>query len=93
MNIEILCKGTVERFDGNAAWFYLEIPSNDLPAHLPTGHWGFVKIVARVGRTSWNTSLMPKGDGEYFVALKKEIRKREKIFLGDEIKMNITIKG
>jgi hypothetical protein len=47
-----------------------------------------IPIIAKVGETSWNTSLMPKGDGPHFIPLNKKVRKKEKIEVGMEVKIS-----
>ena len=36
--------------------------------------WGVIPVTARIGTTTWTTSLFPK-DGSYLVPLKDAIRK------------------
>lgn len=53
---------------------------------------GLVKIEAVIGKTSWQTSLLPfKKDNAYLIAIKKEVRKKEGIMVGDIIKITYTL--
>jgi hypothetical protein len=70
-----------------AAWYYVDVPSEFLFG-LQSGSFGFTKIKAKVKDVEWSTSLLPKGDGGYFIAIKKEIRTKLKIDLGDEIQVS-----
>jgi len=85
-------KGIVEKFPGLSGWIYVKVPKDILPKHLPTGHWGYTKISASTGKTTWETSLLPMGNGERFIALKAEVRKKEKIKIDDEIRVSFSIK-
>lgn len=38
-----------------------------------------------MGGTRWRASLLPKGDGTKFLALKAEVRKAENLEEGDEV--------
>jgi len=55
---------------------------------------GFVKIRATVGKTSWDTALFPyKKENTFLVALKRDIRMKEGIYVGDEINISIILKS
>ncbi|MGJ3238181.1 MAG: DUF1905 domain-containing protein [Anaerolineae bacterium] len=53
---------------------------------------GLVAIIATMGGTSWDASLLPKGDGTLFIALPARVRKREQIQLGDSIIMSFVLR-
>jgi hypothetical protein len=80
--------GIVERFPMQAAWYYLELPEfySDLTKGM--GRRGFVPIIARIGKTSWKTSILPMGKGKKFIAIKASVRKTEKIELGDTVSIS-----
>lgn len=52
---------------------------------------GFVKIEAKVGKSTWKTSLFPHKESGYLLCISKKIRKAEDIVEGDEIKISIVI--
>lgn len=94
MEQKIQFKGKVKKFPGKkSGWIYIEVPRAILEGPYPRGHFGFSSIKAKVGNTEWNTALMPMGNGEKFVALKSEIRKKENIQLGDSLEITITLQG
>lgn len=49
-------------------------------------------IEAHTGSSSWNTKLMMKKGGIFFVALKATVRKKEKIEVGNNIILLIKLK-
>jgi hypothetical protein len=51
---------------------------------------GFIPVVARIGTTSWQTSLFPK-DGGYLVPVKASTRKAEKLELGDTVEVILSV--
>jgi hypothetical protein len=53
-------------------------------ASLVTYGWGVIPVSARIGRTTWTTSLFPK-DGGYLLPVKAVVRRAERIDLGDEV--------
>lgn len=80
--------GVIELMDH---WHYVSVPLtlSEPLRHLAT-NFGFVAIDAKVGTSSWPTSLMPMGDGTYFVALPAKVRKKEKLSLGDEVEISFA---
>jgi Domain of unknown function (DUF1905) len=52
--------------------------------------WGVIPVAARIGDTSWTTSLFPK-DGRYLVPLKDSVRAAEGLELGDVVAVRLTI--
>ena len=76
----------IERFDMPGAWHYVPVPPQlSVPLQYLAIHFGFIAITATVGATSWDTSLLPKGDGTYFIALPAKVRKKEKLFHGVDV--------
>lgn len=77
--------GYVELFLQPGGWFYIAVPRwiSDELSHLAAR--GLIPVKARVGATSWKTSLLPKGDGSHFIALNAEVRKTNHIDMGDRI--------
>lgn len=57
-----------------------------------SGGWGSVRVTAKIGKTSWQTSLFPnKQLGGYMLPLKADVRKREAVNEGDEISATICV--
>jgi hypothetical protein len=46
---------------------------------------GLIAVTATVGKVSWQTSLMPYGNGTHFIALPAKVRKPNSIRLGDSV--------
>ena len=49
-----------------------------------------IPVTVHLGATSWTTSLWPK-DGGYVVPIKDAVRKPERLELGDEVIVRLTI--
>lgn len=58
-------------------------------AHVTYG-WGMIPVAARIGSTSWTTSLFPK-DGRYIVPLKVVVRRAEGIDDGDVVSVELEV--
>jgi len=82
---------------GPAPFYYAAVPVNEaediaeLARELTYG-WGCIPVVARIGGTTWETSLFPK-DGGYLVPLKVAVRRAEGIDLDDTVGVTLTLGG
>jgi len=61
-------------------------------ASLVTYGWGVIPVRARIGATSWETSIFPK-DGGYAVPVKTAVRRAEQIDLGDIVTITMDVLG
>lgn len=92
MRRTISFKGTVEIFPGFGGWHYIEVPkkyTNDLQEQRIA--WGMYPITVELGNTSWETKLMTKKGGGFFIAIKSAIRIKEKIAVGDKIAISFRL--
>ena len=91
MSFEV--SGRVWRYKGAAAWHFVyvnEALSRRIrDATARTGRkmsgFGFVRVRATLGKTSWHTSLFPTKEGPYLLALKAEVRHKENVEDGDHV--------
>lgn len=65
-------------------WIYIPIPLNMVP-NIKPGGWGSIPVIATIGKTTWQTSLFPIKKGHYFIPIKKEVRVKEDLFVGDKV--------
>lgn len=79
------------------AWHFVTLPSDiseDIKAftkHLARG-FRSVKVEARIGETSWKTSIFPsKEHGAYILPLKKSVRVAEDIGLNSTVSVDLSI--
>lgn len=89
---EYKIKAKVWKWPGDAGWYFVNVDkkiSADIRNAYPKG---FVKIIAQIGNTTWDTSLFPhKLSASYLLSVKASIRKNEGIYEGDEIKIRFRI--
>jgi hypothetical protein len=79
----------IERFEMQGGWHFVPVPLElSKPLEYHAIHFGFIAIIAKVGNSSWPTSLLPKGDGTHFIALPAKVRSKEKLLLGAEIEIS-----
>ena len=81
---------------GMAGWHFVYVPEKEskalkkLPRKKKRG-FNSIKITAKIGKTSWNTSLFPSKEGPYLLAIKASVRARESIADGDTARVECTL--
>lgn len=85
-------KGNVNIFPQKGGWIYIRVPTKITKELLHRADRGLIPIEATVGRTSWNTSLMPMGDGTHFIALNAKVRNKENIEVGKTIPVSFELR-
>lgn len=55
----------------------------------PLRGFGAVKVRAKIGKTSWETSIFPTKEGPYILPVKASVRKAEGLF--DKDKINVSL--
>ena len=88
--------GVVERCgDDGVSWHIVTVSEEDSrPYHeWPKNNFGFIAIEAKIGNTSWSTSLLPPGDKKTFwIAIPAKIRKAESIGVGDVVTIEFDLR-
>ncbi len=87
MRIEF--RGPIWHWRGPAPFYFVSVPEEDsgelkAVSGAVTYGWGMIPVTARIGSTTWKTSLFPK-DGRYLVPLKAAVRRAEGLAEGDEV--------
>ena len=82
--------------DAPASWRFITLPadvSKAIRTLIPkTPGFGSVRVAATIGKTTWSTSLFPsKEQGGFVLPVKADVRKREKVADGDEVKVIVDL--
>jgi hypothetical protein len=82
---------------GPSPYHYLAVPPDGcdllhMVAPVATYGWGVIPVTVTIGRTTFTTSLFPK-DGGYLVPVKDAVRRAERLELGDEVAVELTIRA
>jgi hypothetical protein len=75
----------VQLFEREKGWFYVSVPTKLAQPYEYLVDRGLIAVTARIGGSSWPTSLLPMGDGTHFIALPAKVRTKEKFKLGDKV--------
>ncbi len=90
-------RGKVWKYPGPAGWYFVyaskaiadTLKKRKAMGKEKTVGFGFVPVTARVGKTSWQTTLFPTKEGPYLIAIKADVRKKEGITEGDTVNVSI----
>ena len=88
--------GEIWFWRGPSPFHFVTVPASESSAlHDIAGvasyGWGVIPVEARIARTSWSTSLIPK-DGAYLVPLKTLVRTGEGLEVGDFVTIEVTVR-
>ena len=78
----------VELFEREKGWYYVSVPTELSKPLEYLADRGLIAVTAKVGNTSWSTSLLPMGDGTHFLALPAKVRSKEKLSPGVAIEIS-----
>lgn len=84
-------------WEGQAAWHFVSLPgelSDDLQAQHGGGRgFGAVPVRVTVGGSTWETSVFPDSRrGVYLLPVKKEVRRREGLEVGDAVPVALQVR-
>jgi hypothetical protein len=89
-NPQFSIKAKVQKCEGKGRWHFINLDKkvSDKVRDLNTKKmaWGYVPIVATIGKTNWKTTLFPTKEKVYMLALNAEVRKKEEIETGEDDK-------
>lgn len=79
-----------------APWVFVTLPitmADEISESVPRrAGFGSVRVAARIGDTEWNTSIFPsKADRSYVLPVKRAVRDREEIDVGDTVHVTIRL--
>lgn len=85
------------KHQSNGAWFFVSLSiemSQEIRKNLKGFEegWGRMKAFAQVGKSTWETAIwFDSKNKTYLLPLKSEIRKNEKLEVGNNIEVNIWV--
>jgi hypothetical protein len=88
-------RGELWFWKGPAPWHFVTVPAEQCAALEDASErvsygWGMIPVAARIGATTWTTSLWPK-DGAFVVPIKASVRRAERLELGDLVEVRLTV--
>ena len=83
----------VDLFEREKGWHYVLVPVELSKPLEYLADRGLIAITAKVGSSSWPTSLLPMGDGTHFIALPAKVRAKERVSLGMEVQVSFETRA
>jgi Domain of unknown function (DUF1905) len=83
--MEIEFSGTVWKWQGDAAWYFVSLPEEyydelKLFSKGPKKGFGSIRVEATIGTSTWKTSIFPDSKTKsYLLPVKKLVRTNEKL--------------
>ena len=85
-------KSSVKIFPVKNPWIYVDIPEKYTEMLKNYADRGLVAVKVTLGKSTWDTSLMPMGNGTQFIPLSAKVRKAENIEVGDNINLTFILR-
>lgn len=86
--------GEVVEWRGPAPYHFVPLPADEAEmvdeVKAEVAYWGVVPVTARVGETSFTTSMFPR-EGTWFLPLKDAVRRAEGVGLGDLVDVRLSV--
>ena len=90
---------TVTRWEARVHddWYMVQLPAEESAEvqewaeTLRRAGFGAVKVAARVGGTTWSTSIFPDASGIYSLVINATVRRAEAINPGDAIEVEVRV--
>ncbi|MFH8252513.1 DUF1905 domain-containing protein [Microbacterium sp. B2969] len=89
--------GEIFRWDARTdSWFFTALPVelSEQIREIPRPYRGFgsVRVIARVGASTWRTSIFPDSShGAYVLPLKKKVRDAESLVDGGPVSVRLEV--
>jgi hypothetical protein len=93
--VRLAFTGQVYEWRGPAPHHFVDVPEAEAGmleavSEMVTYGWGMIPVAVTIGSTRFRTSLWPK-DGGYILPLKAEVRRGERIELGDAVEIVLEV--
>jgi hypothetical protein len=93
--MEVTFEGEIWHWKGPAPHHFVSVPEPartmlEAVSELVTYGWGMIPATVTVGATTWTTALWPK-DGGYIVPLRSNVRRAERLEVGDSVAIRLTV--
>lgn len=90
--------GTVNKFPMEIAWYFVYVPKEITEeifskVNLRATPFKFLPIYATLEGIKWETALLPHGKMQFFIAIKKDVRKKTFVDVGDKVEISFSLRG
>ena len=94
--MDLVFSGRVIEWRGPSPYYFVAVPEEESAdihevATAASYGWGVIPVEARIGETTFTTSLFPK-DGSYLLPLKNAVRKPQGLAEGDDVTVAMAVR-
>ncbi|MFD8686592.1 DUF1905 domain-containing protein [Streptomyces sp. NPDC059651] len=94
--MRVVFTGRVIEWRGPSPFYFATVPEEQAAdirevAAMATYGWGAVPVEARIGETTFTTSLFPRDNG-YLLPLKNAVRRPQGLTAGDDVAVSMTVR-
>ncbi len=86
--------GEIVEWRGPAPYYFVPLPPDEADlideVKAEVAYWGVIPVTARLGETSFTTSMFPR-EGTYVLPLKDAVRRAESVGLGDVVEVRLSV--
>lgn len=79
--------------DKDGTWWFVHVPRTIREAYKTFERRGSIRVVAAIGNTTWEGSLLPWSDGSAQLNVNRTIRSREGLELGQTLTITVRPKA
>lgn len=91
MNKVLSLTANVEKSPNKGGWHYIDLPEDLLNTlRQQAAKNGNVPIIVTIGNTNWKSTIMSRGDQQWYLPLSSDVREAEAIHEGDTVSLKIT---
>jgi len=94
--LQIIVRGKLWKYPGKGGWCFVSLSEEDSRSlknekRIDRAGYGYVPITATLGSSVWRTTLFPSKEGPYLLAIKADVRAKERIGVGDDVVVDCHI--
>ena len=94
-SLDLEFSGEVVYWRGPSPFHFVAIPEDECQdieavSSLVTYGWGVIPVRARIGETTWPTSLFPR-KGRYLLPVRDTVRHAEAVEVGEVVRVRLVI--
>ena len=94
LELVVRFSGSLWEYQGEAPWVFVTLSpdaAEQIRHRVPhPGGFGTIKVEVEIGESRWRTSLFPdKASGSFLVPIKREIRNREGLSVGEVVQVTV----
>lgn len=89
-------RSRVWEWQGKGSWHFVTIEKSEADEIKKDWPWprkgfGSIPVNVAIGKTTWKTSVFPEKEGTYLLPIKKAVRQKEGVMIGQTISVVIEV--